>query len=330
MKAGIGNRRVKCHESVSVLQIFLVHFPVKFRITERFLIVLFIHKSNCQPPRNHGFHQFIRGTFYVLLPFFYGLIIAVQLHEAVNHIPVYGRQAIVLLHRAAPRQADGIQGQFQRFLPVMEAIVFLGQLQRNPHVPGMLLQFLQEQTDISPGMFPGFLLRLVDIAVMMHKCIQALCLARSPAEAFVNPVDKLYVRLQADQPPYQHLRIVRPLHGHVIADRIEPHPVDPVLAGIEKPDDVRHVLKPFVIIHVHEPFPSGPFQACIPGPGKIPAPFKIHNIVRVFLNDAPHLFPASRVHQDQLGGHFSQQRLDRIKAFPHGIRTVGNQDGYGQ
>ena len=212
----------------------------------------------------------------------------------------------------------------------METIIFLSQLQGDSHIPGMLLQFLQEQADIAHGMLPGLLLCLVDIAVMMHKGIQPLGLPRRPAEAFVDPIDKTDVRLQANHPPHQHLRIVRPLQRHIIAHRIEPDTIDPVFAGIEEPDDVRHILEPFVIIHVHEPFPSGSFQARIPGFGEIPAPFKVHNLVRVFLNDAPHLFPAPCVHQNQLRGHLLQQRLDGIKAFPHGIRTVGNQDGYGQ
>ena len=81
---------------------------------QRFLILLLVHESDCQAARDHGFHHPVRlAAFYVLLALFYSLVIAVLGHVAVHHIAVYGRQTVVLLHRAAFRQADGIQGQLQ-------------------------------------------------------------------------------------------------------------------------------------------------------------------------------------------------------------------------
>ncbi len=330
IKAAVGDGSLKSHIFLYVFLVIHAGIPVLFHIFQAVFIVSPIKIHICHISRNQCLNHRVRPPAGKMLPSpLNHIIISFQFYIAVDFIAIQGRKTELILHRPLRRHGDAIQGHFQGFLIFVYHIVFLGQLEGMLHIAGMLLMFLQKQCDIPHGMCLPLFFRIIGITIVVHKDIKHLCLAGHLIKAFMDFIDKFHIRIKADHARHHQVAGYQPRLVHIAALRINSQTIFSVFAGIEKGNDLRHIIKPFVIIQEHKPFSLCLPQTGIPRLGKIPAPFKIHNFVRICLNDAAHLFPASCIYQNQFRGNLIQDGFHRFQTFLHGVRTVGNQNRYG-
>ena len=307
LKAFIGNRGLEAQERFVIHKVILVNLPVIFRVLQGFLQLAPLHVRHCQVSGNHGLHHLVRFLFpQVPLPFLDGLIIAVQLHIAIDLIGKKGSEKILIIYLPLPEQPDAIQGHLQGLAVLLNGIVLLGQLQGMLHVARIRLMLLQKQADIPQGMGAGILGRPIGVAVMMHIGLEFLRLALDPVETLVDAVDELHIRLQLRHAPHQQVAEYASLQIQVIALGVDREPIVSVFPRAEELDNLSRILKPLVVVQEQEPLPLRLLQPGVPRLGKVPAPLEINDIVCVLLNDAPDLLPAARIHQNQLRGDFLQ------------------------
>ena len=262
----------------------------------------------------------------VQLSLLYRLVIPAQIHIAADFIAEKRGQEVFIADLPFLKQRDGLQGHIQGFIVLVQHIVLLSQLQRMLHIPRVCRVLLQKEADVPHGMGPGLLLGRVYIAKMVHENIELLRPAADPVEALMDTIDEPGVGMQLRHPAHQQVRVHAAVLLQIVPLGIHGHPVLFIFTGAKEVNHLRDIIEPLVVVQKEEPFPPRLLQPRVAGLGEILAPLELYDLIRIFLDDAPHLLPASRVHQDKLRWDILQQRLHGVQAFPHSVRTVGNQD----
>ncbi len=161
----------------------------------------------------------------------------------------------------------------------------------------------QQQRYISPGVSIRLRLCLEGITIMMHKDIKFLHRSGNAVKVLMYGIYKFNIRLQSDHTAYQKLRIDIGSLCQIVTLGIGAQPILLILPGIEKPDKFRHILKPLIVVQKKKPLSLCLPQSRVAGLGKVIAPLKVHNLIRVLLDDMPYLLPTACIHQNQLRRH---------------------------
>ena len=83
----------------------------------------------------------------------------------------------------------------------------------------------------------------------------------------------------------------------IISDHIGGTVIFLAVSGLKKSNNLLGIIKPFIIIEIHEPFSMCFSKSRIPCHGKVSAPGEINNFIRIFFSYCSLLLIASRIYQ---------------------------------